>query len=206
MPEISLTQFVDFVIRAGSPKLTAVRQIMNTTYSPASDFWKAARENISAFHGGKAKLGEFKDYVHSSRQARYDAALSGYKRFLKKAKGDDPFVPPNNKWSSSGLIVRVNPEVGIRIGGKRHVIKLYFKDEEPTKHRLNAVLELMRLSLRKGSFEDVVVAVLDVTNAKLITAQKEDPGFEVLLNAEAQSFMSIWNALLKEKEQLGSPF
>ena len=42
MPDISLTQFVDFVIKAGSPKLTAVRQIMTTSYSPASDFWKAA--------------------------------------------------------------------------------------------------------------------------------------------------------------------
>ena len=47
MPEISLTDFVDFVIKAGSPKLTKVRELVNRGgYSPAFDFWKTLREHF----------------------------------------------------------------------------------------------------------------------------------------------------------------
>ncbi len=51
MPEISLTDFVDFVIKAGPPKLTKVREIKTRVeYSPKLDFWKILRDGIRDFH------------------------------------------------------------------------------------------------------------------------------------------------------------
>jgi hypothetical protein len=184
------------VIKAGSPKLTKVREIVNRgDYSPAFDYWKTMREHIATFHQGRVKLGDSLEAVHSKKKRPYDTALLGYKKFLRNA-GESPFFdPPSDRWMSSGLVVRVNPELGLCIAGKRHVIKLYFKDEEPTKHRLHAVLELMRISLKKGRFADVSVAVLDVGAGKLITPTKEDAGFALLLEAEALSFMTMWNAM-----------
>ena len=207
MPEISLTDFVDFVIKAGSPKLTKVRDIISRgEYSPALDFWKAAREHISEFHRDTIDLGVLGEPVHSRKKQRYDAAFAGYKKFLRRVGNPSYFAPPSERWTSSGLVVRVNPEVGLLVNNKRHAIKLYFKDEEPTKHRLHAVLELMRISLKKGRFEDMIVAVLDVAKSKLITADRKDPGFAILLAAEAQAFMAIWNSLMEERNQsqLGS--
>jgi hypothetical protein len=199
LPEISLTDFVDFVIKAGSPKLTKVREITTRGgYSPAFDYWKTLREHIADSHRGKVKLGASLEALHPKKRRPYDAALLGYGKFTRKVGPSPFFEPPSERWTSAGLVVRVNPELGLCIDGKRHVIKLYFKDEEPTKHRLHAVLELMRISLRKGRFADVSVAVLDVGAGKLITPTKEDPGFSLLLEAEALAFMTMWNAMTKE--------
>jgi hypothetical protein len=197
MPEISLTDFVDFVIKAGSPKLTKVRELFNRAeYSPAFDYWKQLREHIAHAHGGTEKIGSILEGVDLRKKRRYDAALTGYKKFLKRTEDSAFFVPPCERWTHSGLTVKVNPELGLLIEGKRHVIKFYFKDEEPTPHRLNAVLQLMKDSVKKGKFEDVTVAVLDVAKGKLITATKEESTeYSILLEGEAASFMSMWTAL-----------
>jgi hypothetical protein len=51
MPEISLTDFVDFVVRSGPAKVTKVREIRERgPYAPALDFWKPLREGIVSFH------------------------------------------------------------------------------------------------------------------------------------------------------------
>src|ERR1035437_3949784 len=197
MPEISLTDFVDFVIKAGSPKLTKVRELFNRAeYSPAFDYWKQLREHIAHAHGGTEKIGSILEGVDLRKKRRYDAALTGYRKFLKRTEDSAFFVPPCERWTHSGLTVKVNPELGLLIEGRRHVIKFYFKDEEPTPHRLNAVLQLMKDSVRKGKFEDVIVAVLDVAKGKLITATKEEnTEYSILLEGEAASFMSMWTAM-----------
>ena len=47
--KISLTDFVDFVSKSGTSKLTKVKQIKGRrSYHPAFDFWKLMRDEI--FH------------------------------------------------------------------------------------------------------------------------------------------------------------
>lgn len=49
--EISLTDFVDFVCKSGTAKLTKVRQIKERDdYSPKTDFYKALREGVIENH------------------------------------------------------------------------------------------------------------------------------------------------------------
>ena len=196
MPEISLTDFVDFVIKAGSPKLTKVRELLNRgEYSPALDFWKALREHIPQTHKGQVGIDSILDHIAAKKKRRYEAALTGYKKFIRRV-GDAPyFEPPSDRWVNSGLTVRVNPELGLCIHGERHVIKLYFKDEAPTRHRIDAVLELMKICLCKGRFTDVKVAVLDVAKGRIIPATRDNPEFPILLSTEAASFVSMWVAM-----------
>ncbi|MGA2235488.1 MAG: hypothetical protein ABSG23_08445 [Terriglobales bacterium] len=92
-----------------------------------------------------------------------------------------------------GLNVRVNPELGLHLGGKKHVIKLYFKDEKPTKQRLKVVFELMRIGLRLD--DTVVPAVIDVSNGKLIVPKPLAEDLLPLLEAQALAFMHIWKAI-----------
>ncbi|MGC8623940.1 MAG: hypothetical protein ACP5VQ_01585 [Phycisphaerae bacterium] len=107
MPEISLTDFVDFLIKSGTPKLTKVTQIkQRPDYNP-------------------------------------------------------------------------NP---------------YFKDESPTKHRIQAVLELMRVALDAAAC-DRKIAVLDVTNSRIMELTQNGPNLKPLLEGEAASFVQIWNSL-----------
>ena len=86
MPDISLTDFVDFAIKSGTPKLTKVRTIKSRPdYEPAFDYWKQLREGICDFHRAgaknKADLNEVVDSLQNPRKVgRYSAALKGYKR------------------------------------------------------------------------------------------------------------------------------
>ena len=51
MPQISLTDFVDVVAKAGRPKATKVRQVKERhAYEPAFDFYKSLREHIVENH------------------------------------------------------------------------------------------------------------------------------------------------------------
>jgi hypothetical protein len=177
--------------------LTQVRHLFNRGgYSPAFDYWKQLREHIAQIHGGAAQIGSVLEGVDLKKKRRYEAALVGYKKFLKKIGRSEYFAPPCERWTHSGLTVKVNPELGLLIEGERHVINLYFKDEEPTPHRLKAALALMKDSLQKGRFEDVTVAVLDVAKGKLITSAKgNNTEYSILLAGEAAAFMTMWNAM-----------
>jgi len=57
MPDISLTDFVDFAISTPPSQLTKVRQLCNRgPYDPRFDFWKALRERVQEFHEKGKKL------------------------------------------------------------------------------------------------------------------------------------------------------
>lgn len=200
MPEISLTDFVDFVIKSGTPKLTKVREIKNRSdYEPAFDFWKQLRNGIQSFHkSGSTKKNELDDAVgmvaDPKKMRRYAQALTGYKRFVGRKK-IAWFDPPAEEWPHDDLIVRLNPELGLKIEGRPYVVKLYFKDESPTKHRLDVVLAMLSVVLGPKAQTGTTMAVLDVSKGKLITPTRTVPDVMVLAQAEAASFLQIWNTI-----------
>ena len=77
MPEISLTDFVEFVNKIGPPRLTKVKEIKTRpAYSPAVDFWKPLREAIRDFH----KTGKPLDPVLGGIAHTKKAGLSEFRR------------------------------------------------------------------------------------------------------------------------------
>jgi hypothetical protein len=91
------------------------------------------------------------------------------------------------------LNVRVNPELGLNISGKKYIVKLYFKDEKPTKQRLKVVFEMMRIAL---CLDDTIMsAVIDVSNGKLIVPKPLAEDLLPLLEAQALAFMHLWSAV-----------
>jgi hypothetical protein len=196
MPEISLTDFVDFVNKIGPPRLTKVKDIKTRPgYSPAVDYWKPLREAIRDFH----KVGKPLDPVlggieHTKKAGRYPAALTAYKKFLRR-KQLEWFEPPVGTWTYGELQVRVNPELGLRLNGKGHVIKLYFKDEPLPRRRLAVVFQLMGIALQDKLDAGRSLAVLDVSNSKLLLPDPKAPDVTALLIGEAAAFIAMWNAI-----------
>jgi len=194
MPDISLTDFVDFAIKAGPAQLTKVRELARRgDYDPRCDFWKPLRECIQDSHAKKRKLEDallgLKD---PKKLKRYPLAVRAYKKFVgKKAIGW--FEPPFAIWTYDGLNVRVNPELGLNINGKKFAVKLYFKDDKPTEARLRVVFEMMRLTLNLDP--DVTPAVLDVAKSHLLPAKSPDDGLAAALEAQAKAFVHMWNAM-----------
>src|SRR5690349_10930040 len=50
MEKVSLTYFVDFVLRSGTPKLTGVREYKERKDELSTDFYRSIREGIIGMH------------------------------------------------------------------------------------------------------------------------------------------------------------
>lgn len=199
MPEISLTDFVDFVISTGTPRITKVQQIKSRPdYSPAFDFWKPLREGIREYHKSGSRDKHALNNVmlgltDVKKTRRYLTAITAYKKFLGR-KRITWFDPPSDLWSFGGLNVRVNPELGLCVNGHNYVIKLYFKNEAPTKNRLQAVIQIMHSALITHVTNGADMAVLDVASGKLTTGSFQ-PNINLLLQGEAAAFVQMWNSI-----------
>ena len=78
--------------------------------------------------------------------------------------------------------------------GRRHVIKLYLKGEEPKKLEVKSILSLMDEQLQ-DSKKSLTMAILDVRRAKLISDLPPDPGLVALMMGEAAAIATIWPRL-----------
>lgn len=198
MPEISLTDFVDFVTKSGTPRLTKVRSLRDRgEYDPAADFWKGLREEIIKFHHGRAgstmQIGNILKSVSDPKKIRrYSNAIAKYRKFIGRKK-PEWFQPPRTEWNHAGLTIRINPELGLIWNKQRHVIKLYFKDDRLTKRKTDVVIALMTSSLSGKIRTNDFISVLDVHNSRLFTGCPYD--LSPLLLGEAAAFVAIWDAL-----------
>lgn len=200
MPSISLTDFVDFVVSAGTPQLSKVRALIRREeYSPPVDFWGPLRNAIRERHARGASLKTLPDLLGELTDAKkltsYPAAIDGYLRFVG-SKRFVYFEPPRTAWCEGGLSIRVNPELGLERNGKRCVAKLYFKaDPVLNKKRADVVLGLMQMALADDLTDGTVPMIVDVQRGKPYEPTVEVADLDVLVAAEAAAFMRMWEGL-----------
>lgn len=195
MERISLTYFVDFVLKVGTPKLTGVKEFKEGRNELFTDFYRPLREAIVEMHERGDKQIVLDDFLASLRDERkrriFPGLVTGYRKFL--ASNDVTwFKPPATTFSLGELEVNINPELGLKIGGVPHVIKTYFRGEPLAAKRVSIVLNLLNAALRAGN-PGVSFAMLDVKNAKLHTLKAiPNPRLNVLLRGEAASFSTMY--------------
>jgi hypothetical protein len=193
----SLPYFVDFVLKAGTPKITGVREFKERKDDPSFDFYRQLREAIVDMHrNGKpdSVLDEFLQAQHDERRRRiYPPLVAGYRAFLSSGK-ISWFDPKSGLYELGDLSVDVKPDLGLTIDGKPHLIKMYFHGEPLSSKRTSVILNLLVGGLG-GANPGHVFAVLDVKNAKLHAHKVQNPRMNVLLRGEAASFSTICAAL-----------
>lgn len=199
MPRLSLTDFVDVVSARGTPKATRVRQIKRRpAYSPALDYWKGARDAIVATHKadeGKRELtAQFNASLDPRKAQNYGAVLSGYKRWWGR-KSVSWFRPPADTYAQHGVEIGVNPELGLRVNGRPHVVKLYFKADRLAKNRVDIITHLMELALRGEAPEGAVMSVLEVRQGRLISPTVPVAALTPALNAELAYVAALWEEI-----------
>src|SRR5690606_6478354 len=94
---------------------------------------------------------------------------------LKKAFGNKTFdyeFPPKEIWKHNELEIRLNPELGIIINDKPHILKLYFKKEELTKDNIQALISLMETELKTLVPEKAEYGILDIRRGKILFKDK----------------------------------
>jgi len=199
MPHLSLTDFVDVVSASGTPKATKIRQVKTRpTYSPAIDFWKPLREAIMETHTRGLPKGNL-DLVLAGLTDRkkltaYPPAIAGYKKWWGRS-ALQWFAPPSALYTAYGVDVSVNPELGLRVNGVPHIIKLYFKETTLTKNRVDIITYLMTAQLTQGVPGGCAMAVLDVRRGHLIVPAGAPPDLSAVLDAELAYVAALWPRL-----------
>jgi hypothetical protein len=199
MPRISLTDFVDIVSKSGTPKANKIREVKGRpAYDPTTDYYKQCRDWIISTHAGghpRTHLHDlFSTLTNPKKDKHFNALMDGYKKWWGKT-ALDWFIPPSSLYSAHGVEVSVNPELGLMISGKPHLIKLYFKAEGITKNRIETVTHLMEISLRPLTSADTKMSLLDIRKSKLFTPTVPIPGLSAMLDAELAYIAAYWAAL-----------
>jgi len=198
MERVSLTYFVDFVLKVGTPKLTGVKEFKEHRYDHLTDFYKPLREAIVEMHEkGRPDrtLDDFLGTLTDERKRRiFPGLVEGYRKWLH-ASPKKWFTPPHSVMPIGDLEININPELGFEIDGKPTLIKTYFRGEPLAQKRVNIVLGLVSAALaptRPG----VQFAMLDVKNARLYPMKTvTNPRLGLLLRGEAASFSTIYAAV-----------
>jgi hypothetical protein len=193
-----LTDFVDFVSASGTPRVTKVREIKSRPdYNPAFDFWRALRQAVVELHEqgmAAAALDRIlPELTDGKKTAAYPPLIAAYKKWMRPLTLEW-FAPPVASWTDERLTVRLNPELGLRINGVPHVVKLYFKRDPLSARRLAVIFHLMNERLPQRQ-RGAIPAVLDVPRGKLCLAPAPTAGLGVLLKSEAVAFVTIWENL-----------
>lgn len=190
--EISLTDFVDFVICSGALKLTIVKSIKaRQAYSPQFDFWKKLREGIREYHysgqTNKKWLDNLSDNLTDPNKIIcYPLLIASYQKWLGR-KNISCFKSSRNDWVYAGLTVRINPDLGLCINNNDNVVKLYFKDEPINKAKVDIILLLMSHML-SASHPNSQFGVMDVRRGRLISTLLPNPALMPLLTRRSNKF------------------
>jgi len=199
MVEVSLTNFVDFVTKSGTPKLTVVRDVKKQhadEYHPTKDYYAKMRMGIIDMHkNGKPPTvldSLCAGIADANKRVHYPTMAAAYKKFMGR-RSFAWFDPPKKSWTSGGLRVLMNPELGLIDGDVETAVKLYFKKEALGAREVAVITHLMELSLPKQKGREF--AVLDIRQSKLIPSRDFDPSLTPLVVGEAASFEAIYNAI-----------
>ena len=201
-PIISLTDFIDFSIKNGPSRRSKVKEIKNREdYHPATDYWKQLRDGLAEFHKKSYSVGyldSIVNHAHDKKKDNYKLVCDRYKSFLGK-KNIEWFDPHKETWAFSGLGIRVNPELGLIINGKPHIIKMYFK-EDPSKsdtllnkRRLESIFYLLEDRIKPFHSDEIQLSVFNAKTGKLINQTKQVDGIKEILESDALAFMHLWN-------------
>lgn len=199
-PTITMTNFLDYVSRPGTRRWTEVkrmRQQYARDYHPAIDYYSEPRDVIVSVHregASRAGLDRVVAVARPGEQANFRKVIAGHGLW---DPGPDAtwFDPPKNVWEGPGINIRVNPELGLVIGGVPYVIKLYFRKDELDRPSVPPLLHLLRVGCAQH-LRAAVPAILDVPRGKLRTKGLDRDGLDVMLHAEAQSLAIMWQGQL----------
>ncbi len=202
MIKITQTDYIDFLSKSGISKSSKVKAIFNRAdYHPSNDFYKSIREEIiDHLKNQKTKndLYNFLDGMrHSKKYSRFHPLVEGYIKFIGRKKFEW-IDPPSASWTYKHLSIKMNPELGIKLGDQKYIVKLYFKEQALEKNDVKVLLWMMEQTLCQGLFKGYKCALLDVERSKLRYFKKLESPMQALIEGEAECFIKLWESLEKK--------
>jgi hypothetical protein len=192
---LSLRDFLDVAGKTGKPRTTKIRQIKYADkYSPAIDFYKPLRNGIVSIHkAGKsqtAMAGLLLGVGDKRKLANYPLAIAGYNTWWG-AHQLAWFEPPKGKYPKHGFEVNVNPELGLKINGTSHIIKLHLNTDPMPAYRAELTGALMT-HLFTGAAPSALLGALDVRRSALMNATANSVALMSSIDAVLADIAAIW--------------
>jgi hypothetical protein len=194
--KVPLSVFLDFVTKAGQPRISVVRSAKKFVDDPApfparSYYHSLECRVIRAFKGG-ADRGQIRMVPYECdprRRDNYSECVEG----LLKWMGRKQFRWEGSRtvsWEAPGVTIGVRPQLGFSLNGESWRVRLYYKSDPLRALALAPMLHLMR-ELHPSHH----VGVLDVRRGKLLMPGRSVPGMSALLESEAIAFRNVWYSL-----------
>jgi hypothetical protein len=192
---LSLRDFLDVAGKTGKPRVTKIRQIKHADkYSPATDFYKPLRNGIVSIHkAGKSKTamkGLLLGVGDKRKLANYPLAIAGYDTWWGTHQLTW-FDPPKGKYPKLGFEVNVNPELGLKIDGTMHIIKLHLNTDPMPTYRA-ALTGALMTHLFAVSVPSARLGALDVRRATLMNATASASSLMSTVDAVLADIAAIW--------------
>jgi len=194
--KVSLTIFLDFLLKSGEDKQKCVDNFKNKPYSTGQDYYKLVRNAIKTAKNRKDF--ENKDFESNSNKLKnFQDMKNGYLKFLGKNEFDNKKItttlaPLGDVKNGEYVTVKINPELCVNFKNETYIIKLYFnKDSKLTLKTSKLITNLMFISL-KEKYPNAKYAVLDVKRGKLFEYSPSNTDLSNLLHNEAKSFYNLY--------------
>lgn len=205
MLRVSFTKFLDYLASSGEPKarsaVTAWRQ-SNQEYDPKRDYHKRVREFLINWEkqGSEPDIEEFIDNQNQKKKKNYKDTIDKYKLW-KADKSIEWFKPPRKDWKHSNFSVTLNPELGLKIDGVQHVIKIYLNKNKLSQLKIGAATSLMQKNLSDKVGVGTKFAIFDVKAGEFHVHNQTTEEMRLLLIGEAAHFAAILEDIRSRGDQ-----
>jgi hypothetical protein len=201
MPRITLPTYASFLVASGPTRITKVLQARRAQEGPASypagDHYihlRAPLRDALLAGGDPRPLLDVLDDLHDARKAlNYQAIVDGLIKVFRTTDFEGRSIDKRS-WIHRDLTVTVNPTARLYIGGRWHVVYVHLNQEPLDARSIQPVLELIRIT--HGDLGEPLI--IDARRAKLhrpSPSARTRRGLAALLDAEAESFLSLWHGV-----------
>lgn len=194
-----MSNFVDWLLTSGTARVTLVTGHKANAGTLVGDFYRPIRERLIAAAERPPEHDGLDDYIavlgDEKAKKIFPLVVAGWRKFAASGARMESFKPPRVEWPvGPGVSVEVNPELGLRIDGEPHLVKLYLRGEPLSQRRVDLTIAVMRNALQTTAR----LAVLDVRTARLRLLGKgaERPADQLrlrtLLRAEGAGYATAY--------------
>lgn len=190
-----LKSFVEFVYKAGLPRLTHVTHVINApAYSPATDYWKPLREAVQEHHNGNDDPNLFARAlaaVDPRRHENHKRSGEAYLRWLRKWE-HERVEPIRMSWKVGELEIKANPELSYHGRNGLILVKVNLNLNRVPKDQANAWNEVLFAAAEEKQIAVEQAVTLNVLKGETIVSHRSDSRLRSLLRSEATTFVAMY--------------
>ncbi len=192
MPECNFEKFAEFVLKKEKYKKSFVKREMsnNEEYGVEKDFYLKLRtrlKKILKYNLSLDELDSLIEEVSSKKIPCYEKAIQCIKEFLQ----DKDYIWESHSKSEikyGDLIIKVNPQLALRINNELYIIRIHFKKKEISRPKVNILLKIMQ-SAYQNDTNAVKLAVWDICQQNLYTLGIEE---EIKISQNLEQEAAKW--------------